>query len=331
MQLRLLREINPAMKHLAILSLFLAFISSALAEDLAAPRQKLEKQIAALPVIAHFDQPYAGSENPKQQLDLFLPKERKSEKPLPVIVFIHGGAWKRGDRAHVASRVLDPVNGGHYAAVTVSYRLCDEAKWPAQIHDCKAAIRWVRGRAAEFGLDPERIGVWGSSAGGHLVSLLGTSAGVMELEGDLGRFTHLSSRVCCVVNQWGPQDLTVPLMSQDGKPVVEDPAVTDLLGGPVTQKRAAAVAASPVTYATPDDPPFLTLHGTADQRVAFQHGERIHAALTAVGVPSLLIPIVDGRHGATHPEIGERIRDFLDKCLLDRNAEVLVTPIRMKP
>lgn len=319
------------MRPVLFFGVVLGLLTDSRGAELADARKKLERQLQARPVVAHFDLSYADTGNPKQMLDLFLPRDHRLASPLPVVVFIHGGAWKRGDRAHVASRVLDLVSDGHYAAVTVSYRLCDEAKWPAQIHDCKAAIRWVRGRAAEFGLDPERIGVWGSSAGGHLVSLLGTSAGVKELEGDLGQFAHLGSGVCCVVNQWGPQDLTLPLMSQDGKPVLEDPAVTDLLGAPVTQKRAAAVAASPVTYVTPDDPPFLTLHGTADQRVAFQHGERIHAALTDAGVCSLLIPVVDGGHGAVHPQIQERIRAFLDKCLLGRKVEVPGTPIQMEP
>jgi acetyl esterase/lipase len=317
--------------HLPILGLMLAAVATTHGSELAQARAKLERKLQSLPITAHFDLPYADTDNPKQKLDLFLPKDRRSTAPLPVVVYIHGGAWKRGDKVHSGSRVLDLVSSGDYAAVTVSYRLCDEAKWPAQIHDCKAVIRWVRGNAAKFGLNPERIGVWGNSAGGHLVSLLGTSGDVKELEGDLGNFPRLSSRVSCVVNQWGPQDLTQPLMFQDGKAVVEDPAVTDLLGGPSTQKRAAALAASPVTHVTSDDPPFLTLHGTEDQRVAFAHGERIHAALTGAGVTSLLIPVVGGEHGVTHPEIPERIRAFLDRYLAGRKAEVSTKPIQARP
>jgi acetyl esterase/lipase len=315
------------MKPFIVFSILITFASSALAQDLAAPRQKLEKQIAALPVIAHFDQPYAGNDNPKQQLDLFLPKDRKSEKPLPVIIFIHGGAWARGDRVFSAGKVLDFVRSGDYAGVTVSYRLSGEAKWPAQIHDAKATIRWVRGNAAKFGLDPERIGVMGSSAGGHLVSLLGTSGGVKALEGGLGEFTAQSSRVTCVVNQWGPQDFTLPLMFKNGAPVTEDPAVADLLGGRLSENRDQVLAASPITYVSRDDPPFLTLHGTKDPRVDFKHAERLHAALTAVGVPSLLVPILDGGHGPDAPGMPERIRTFLDKHLRGLDAEVSPAPI----
>ncbi|MCA1964047.1 MAG: alpha/beta hydrolase [Prosthecobacter sp.] len=315
------------MKPLIAFSIFLTFALSALAEDLTAPRQQLERQIAALPVMAHFDQAYAGTDNPKQRLDLFLPKERKSEKPLPVIVFIHGGAWAREDRVFSASKVLNFVRSGDYASVTVSYRLSGEAKWPAQIHDTKAAIRWVRGNAAKFGLDPERVGVMGSSAGGHLVSLLGTSGGVQALEGDLGEYTAQSSRVSCVVNLWGPQDFTLPLMFKDGAPVIEDPAVADLLGGPLAENHDQVLAASPVTYVSEDDPPFLTLHGTKDPRVDFKHAERLHAALTAAAVPSLLIPILDGGHGPQAPEMPERIRAFFDKHLRGLDADLSSAPL----
>lgn len=149
------------MKRMGFVSLILA--ATALAEDLASTRKRVEKWVAALPVVAHFDQPYAGTTNPKQMVDLYLPKERTDDKLLPVVVFIHGGGWTNGDRIGAAGRVLRFVRTGDYAGVTVGYRLSGEAKWPAQIYDCKAAIRWIRGNAGEFGLDPDHIGVWGRS------------------------------------------------------------------------------------------------------------------------------------------------------------------------
>ena len=119
------------------------------------------------------DIPYAGTKNPAQTLDLLLPKTPKGDKPLPVVVNIHGGAFKMGDKAMGLGEIVPLVAGGDYAGVTINYRLSGEALWPAQIHDCKAAIRWVRANAAKYHLDPDRIGVIGGSAGGHLVAMLG--------------------------------------------------------------------------------------------------------------------------------------------------------------
>ncbi|MEM7394675.1 MAG: alpha/beta hydrolase, partial [Verrucomicrobiota bacterium] len=127
------------------------------------------------------DLAYADSDNPRQKLDLYLPEKPASEK-LPVIVYIHGGAWKGGNKSG-GGRLLAPyVSGGRFAGVSVGYRLSGEAIWPAQIHDCKAAVRWVRGHAEEYGLDPDRIGLWGTSAGGHLVAMLGVGGEVETLE-----------------------------------------------------------------------------------------------------------------------------------------------------
>ena len=149
------------------------------------------------------DLPYANSDNSRQTLDMVLPKEPQNET-LPVIVFIHGGAWRTGDKRAGIPRIARLVATGHFAGVSVGYRLSQEAQWPAQIHDCKAAIRWIRANAEKYGLDPERIGVWGSSAGGHLVSVLGTSGEVPEMDGQLGQSPELSSRVTCVVDFFGP-------------------------------------------------------------------------------------------------------------------------------
>lgn len=286
------------------------------AEDPSAIRARNLAVIAKLPVEAHFDQDYAGQGNPKQMLDLFLPKERTAEDKLPVLVFIHGGGWTGGDRSRAAGSVLPFVASGKYAGITVSYRLSPEAHWPAQIHDCKAAIRWVRGHAEKYGLDPARIAVWGSSAGGHLVSLLGTTHDVSELEGDLGSFVGESSQVTCVINQCGPMDFAKVLMYADGKPVLEDPAVVALIGGSVAENPDLIKAVSPVTYVTANDAPFLSIHGMKDQRVDFVQATSIEAALEAAGVPSILIGAAEGGHGLNHPAIKDRIATFLDGHLL---------------
>lgn len=131
---------------------------------------------------------YAGGGNPRQMLDLVLPKKRDGGGKLPLIVFIHGGGWRNGSKEGTLGRLVPFVETGEYAGATLNYRLTGESKWPTQIHDCKAAIRYLRGNAEKFGIDPKKIAVWGSSAGGHLVSMLGTSGGVKELEGELGEF-----------------------------------------------------------------------------------------------------------------------------------------------
>lgn len=284
-------------------------------------------------VTVTFDLPYAGTENPKQRVDLYLPKERKRPGPLPVVALIHGGGWVNGDRIGYGGLALQLARTGDYAAVTVGYRLTNEARWPAQIHDCKAAIRLIRGMAAQHGLDPDRIGVWGSSAGGHLCTLLGTSGGVKELEGDLGPHLSQSSRVSCVVNHCGPQDFREPLMRDPaGQPNFQDDAVSGLLGGLATEKVAEAVAASPITYVSADDPPIVTGHGTADARVAYAHAEMIHAALKKAGVASWLIPVTGGGHGSvSHPVLKERCLTFLSKQMLGAEATIDESPIPAEP
>ena len=142
---------------------------------------------------------YAGTDNARQKLDIYLPTKPNHDKPLPVVVWIHGGAWRGGDKASGFGQLRKFVASGDYAGISVGYRLTGEASWPAQIHDCKAAIRWIRGNAKQYNLDPDRIGVWGSSAGGHLVAMLGTAGDVESLEGDLGKLPRpeQSSDMCC--------------------------------------------------------------------------------------------------------------------------------------
>ncbi|MEM9660001.1 MAG: alpha/beta hydrolase, partial [Planctomycetota bacterium] len=148
---------------------------------------------------------YADTDNPRQTLDLAAPR-RELEDPLPVVAYVHGGAWRAGDKRNGLRQVMRFVESGRYAAASIGYRLSGEAKWPAQIHDCKAAIRWIRAHADEYGLDADRIGVWGSSAGGHLVAMLGASGDVEAMDGSLGPHADGSSRVACVVDFFGPTD-----------------------------------------------------------------------------------------------------------------------------
>lgn len=274
-------------------------------------------------IVAERDIPYAATDNPRQMLDLYLPQQRATEKPLPVVVWIHGGAWLAGDKSSGQGRLADYVRSGQYAGVSVGYRLSGEAGWPAQIHDCKAAIRWIRAHAKEHGLDPERIGVWGSSAGGHLVAMLGTSGGVESLEGKLGDHRDQSSRVQCVADYFGPGDL---LTMGDQKSSMDhnaaDSPESRLIGGAVQENKDAARAASPITYVSKDDPPFLIVHGTADMTVPFAQSELFAAALEKAGVDATMVAVEGAGHGFKTPEPDKRVRAFFDKHLRDIDIEV---------
>lgn len=275
------------------------------------------------------DLPYAETDNPRQKLDLFLPKTRKSDKPLPVIVFIHGGGWRGGDKSGGIGHVGRFVESGEYAGASIGYRLTNEAQWPAQIHDCKAAIRWIKAHAKEYNLDATKIGVWGTSAGGHLVSFLGTSGDVKELEGTLGKHLDQNSTVTCVMNFFGPENFLSMVRqpsTMDRTQGKEYPEAL-LLGGPVQEKEDAAKEASPVTHVSKGDAAFFTAHGTKDPLVPYAQAQEIHAELQKAGVPSLLQEMTNGGHGFRSPILDERVKLFFDLHLRGIAAEIVPTPI----
>lgn len=314
------------MKRLAIL---LLIASSAIAQQNPRPGGRQQRQ-PQLPDTIEVKRniAYAGTDNPRQKLDLYLPKKRATDKPLPVVVFIHGGGWRAGDKSSGAGNVSRFVASGDYAGVSVGYRLTNEAQWPAQIHDCKAAIRWIRGNAKELNLDPDKIAVWGSSAGGHLVSMLGTSGDVKELEGTLGSFTTNSSRVTCVVNYYGPEDFVTMV----NKPSTIDRTTKDypealLLGGRVQDVPEKAKAASPITYVSADDPPFLTAHGTKDPLVPYDQALELDTAMKKAGVSHLLIEMTNGGHGFRSEELDQRVKQFLDLHLRGVKSDISAAPI----
>ena len=283
-------------------------------------------------VIVERDVEYGRAGDRALRLDILRPR-RESDKPLPVIVFIHGGAWVGGNKSAGHRLLLPFAASGRYFCASVGYRLTGEAIWPAQIHDCKAAIRWLRANAKKYNLDPERIGVWGISAGGHLVSLLGTSGGVKDLEGANGS-PDQSSRVTCVVDFCGPSDFLA--FARFRRKALPPPAEANspeskLLGGPVNEKKDLAIAASPVTYASADDPPFLIVHGTNDELVPFDQAELLQAALKKAGAEAILVEIEGGGHGIGGPEVGKRVRAFWAKYLRGEEVTVSAEPIKAGP
>lgn len=256
----------------------------------------------------HRDLQYVKDGHERQRLDLFLPP--KTDGPFPVVVMIHGGGWQNGSKDQVPARVL-AVKG--YAVARINYRLVRHAVFPAQIEDCKAAIRWLRAYARTYNLDADHIAVWGSSAGGHLAALVGTSADVKQLEGKGGNLDQ-SSRVQAVIDWFGPTDFLH--VHDDFKHARV--AIGKLLGGPPSDRKKLAALASPVTHVTKEAPPFLILHGDKDPVVPFRQSEILAAALKKAGVEVTLIKVKGGKHGGpdfNSAENGKLTEAFLEKHL----------------
>ncbi len=274
-------------------------------------------EVDRLPVRALWNIPYAGLREARHRLDLYLPRE-PSVFPLPVIVFFHGGDWVAGDKRDAARRLLPFVLSGRYAVVSANYRLADDARWPAQIEDAKAVIRWIRAGERRYGFDPERIGVWGEDAGAQLAMLLGTTGDIAAVEGDFGRLAP-NSRVQAVVSFSGTSD--VPgLLIQPGRidHDMPDSPSSRLLGQPPSQLADAARQASPLHWVTADDAPTLHVHGTLDRIVTMAQPEAMDAALRAVGVESVLVPVLNARHDGFGAVADEHARVFFERHLHDK-------------
>ncbi len=266
-------------------------------------------------VEAHRDIAYVENGDERQRLDLYFPKIR-SDKPLPIVIWVHGGGWRQGNR--FPSPALFLTEHG-YAVASIGYRLSDSAQFPAQIHDCKSAIRFLRNHAVQYQLDPNRFGVWGSSAGGHLVALLGTSGNAPELEGELGE-SQGSSAVQAVCDYFGPTDLLLMSAQSSANSRIDhdapDSPESKLLGGPLQEQTAAARSANPLTYVDPHDPPFLIVHGDQDPLVPLKQSQMLDEALDKATVPAELIVVTGGGHGPFRdPAQLEKVRQFFDGVL----------------
>jgi acetyl esterase/lipase len=283
--------------------------------------------------------PYVTHGGTPLLIDLYLPP---GAGPFPVVQPEHDGGWLTGTR-QLPDMVL-PLLGRGVAIASIDYRLTSEGgryggesvTFPAQILDVKGAIRWLRGHAEGFALDPTRIGVWGSSSGGHLAALAGTSGGVAALEDGAAGSTHVSSRVEAVVDYYGPTDLL-----QLGPDQTTPPGAAfshDAPGGPgslligfsrageglgVLRANAAravppfppfvalARAANPISHVDALDPPTLIVHGDADTQVALQQSRRLRDALAAAGVPVELVVVPGGGHGNFPAAVQQQAIDFL--------------------
>lgn len=244
-------------------------------------------------------------------MDVFLPSAPATQ-PRPAVLLVHGGGWQGGHRSELAG--FGKWLADHdYVAFSVSYRLLkgNENPWPAQIHDVQRAVRWIKAHAADYNIDPERIGAMGNSAGGHLVSCLGTMDTLDNSDPELANFT---SRVKCVIDMCGPTDLTDDLTKKVSQGAWGNELVDRFLGG----NRNPAREASPLFHVDSTDSPFLIVHGKKDTLVPLDHSERLDAALKEAGVESELL-VLDCGHGFENQEqmatFAAKAETFLKKHL----------------
>ncbi len=232
---------------------------------------------------------YSNPDGQHLQLDMARPKTGRG--PFPAIACIHGGGFRAGSRQGYDGLCLRLAQHG-YVAVTVSYRLAPKYQFPAAIHDVKAAIRWLRANSKNYKIDPDRIGVTGGSAGGHLAQFLGVTADVKQFEGEGGN-AEQSSWVACVVNYYGPSDFT----KSYGKSVDAAEVLPLWLGGNLEQARKKHIVASPLYWVTPNAAPTLCIHGTEDKYVAHEQAVWLIDKLKAAGVEAELLTLDGAGHG----------------------------------
>ncbi len=256
--------------------------------------------------------PYAEVENKNLLLDLYVPSSKANPY---LIVWVHGGAWHSGSKE---SPPLGFVDAG-YAMASINYRLSVEAKFPAQIHDIKASIRYLRANAAKYGYRADKIILAGSSAGAHLAVLAGVTNNDKELEGNLGQYANVSSSVQVILDYYGPTNFTTILKQSTPHGVsVRGPAMALLLGKTVENIPDMARKASPVFQVDGNDPPLLMLHGDQDVQVPINQSHELEGVYKSNNLKVQLIVA----HGAGHgdgvyyePKFQAQVEAFLNEVL----------------
>jgi acetyl esterase/lipase len=306
------RRITFTAVGLAMLLLLVAWNAAAQDPRSATPQQPtptdgqraVPEEVVYQPDVVYATVPVEGDESFELLMDVAFPK-KSGDQRLPAVVYLHPGGFRSGSRSSGRAFIIAMAQGG-YVAATVDYRLAGQAHYPAAVHDCKAAIRFLRANADELGIDPDRIGVWGTSAGGHLAALVATSADVAELEGSVGT-TGVSSAVACAATVSGSSDFTAEHLRRQGHAILEE-----WFGQPLKDIPDQLKQASPVTHVDLDDPAMLIIHGENDQTVPVTQARTLHEKLIAAQVPSTLHIVVDGGHGLGGPEVFRRVKRFFD-------------------
>jgi acetyl esterase/lipase len=276
------------------------------------------------PTPSHRDVAY-DEEDPAQVLDVYL---ADSDKPVPVMVYIHGGGWRAGSKNRIPAFLAEGVRAGLYSVISVEYRFTDVATHPAQVNDCVRAIQFARSKAKEWNLDPERFGVTGGSAGAHLSLWIALHDDLADPGSD-DPVERQSSRVSCAIGFAGPTDWSLLGEIPHGHP-----AYRQLLGyepGTAAEEMDAAKksSVSPITFVSKDDPPILIVHGDADVIVPVKHALDLDIEMGKAGADSELFLVEGGRHnvaGGAEPGSVERSKAFLKEHLLGAPAaaEVLI-------
>ena len=334
---------GPSTRHrrLAGLLLLAAPLLPVTASGDGRPSARMPPPAVPADCVATYDVRYGPADGTANLLDVYRPRDAKGSRP--AVVWIHGGAWFLGDKRPPLALPL--VQHG-FVVVSINYRLTSAAPFPAQIEDCKGAVRFLRAHAADYGIDPARIGAWGESAGGHLAALLGTSGGAPAVEGTVGGNADQSSRVQAVCDWFGPTDLTqftgqatanghppgrfdnfvmrafvggTPTDHMDlitlANPLHYLPAVATAVAPAVGPAVAAAAAGGAAGNA--DLPPFLIMHGDRDRTVPVAQSKLLVDALKALGVPATFRLVPGLGHGfplARH-DVGPVTLDFFQRTL----------------
>lgn len=309
------------------LAIVFALMWIALTTCVSADEKKVPPGVKLIRDVAYIE---GGDE--AQKLDLYLP-ETPVEEPMPLIVHIHGGGWMGGSK--FPCPVANMAQQG-YVVASIGYRFSQKAKFPAQIQDCQAAIRWLRAKSKEYNIDPEHVGVVGGSAGGHLSALVGTAGGKKAFP-VIGGNEDQSDRVQCVCDIFGPSNFaTVMKQAEDDKNVrnifkfntPSDP-YSSLIGVRLDEDKAKTDAVSPIHYVSEDSPPTLILHGTHDTLVPYAQSEELAAALRAKGVAVWLQTLPGSGHGGGafgKPEVLTLMVNFFDKHLQGKDVAVELVP-----
>lgn len=245
--------------------------------------------------IVYRDIAYVHHGHPRQTLDVYLPSGNSSTAPHPLIIWIHGGAFRMGDKH---DRVPLAMLAQGFAIAAINYRLSQHAIFPAQILDCKAAVRYLRAHAQQYALNPLRFIAWGESAGGHLASMVGVSGHRDDWE--IGAHCEQSSRVQAVVDFYGPTDFLQMDDQRLPDGMVHNPAdspESELIGGAIQAHPDATAQANPITHIRADACPFLVIHGNHDRLVPYAQSVIFVDALRATGVPVTFYTVTGGGHG----------------------------------
>ena len=315
------------------MTLLLVLFSATLAHgDPTTQPASAQSTVSAKGFVLQRDLQYVPGGDPAQRLDLYLP-ETPSDKPLPLLIWIHGGGWLGGSKSGGPGAGM--VHHG-YAAASIEYRFSNKAVFPAQIQDCQAAIRWLRANSAKYNIDPNRIGVWGASAGGHLAALVGTSGGKKAFA-PIGGNEDQSDQVQAVIDLFGPTDFNTVMdqaaADKDIKNIFKFNTPKDpyscLIGVHMGENKEKCDAASPAHFVSKDVPPTLILHGTADTLVPYAQSVEFFDLLQKAGVDVTLQKFPGSGHGGPAfalPAVQKLMTAFFDKHLKGADVTIEALP-----